>query len=96
MARSDTTRQALIVLSVYKRIPTQSWATVKQIQECLAADGIEVSLRSLQRILKDLAKSRDFDVLVNAKAKPYGYRREPADSAPSVNSADSDFGLQAD
>lgn len=80
MARSDTTRQALIVLSVYKRIPTQSWITIKAIKEMLAADGIEVSLRSLQRILKDLANSQDFDVQVNNKAKPYGYRRDSAGS----------------
>lgn len=80
MARSDTTRQALIVLSVYKRIPTQSWITIKAIKEMLAADGIEVSLRSLQRILKDLANSQDFDVQVNNKAKPYGYRRDSSGS----------------
>lgn len=75
MPRSESTREAITVLSVYKRIPRKGWITVKQMSELLAVDGICLSVRSLQRILKDLTQSSDFNVEINNKAKPYGYRR---------------------
>ncbi|AGH81527.1 hypothetical protein PCNPT3_07945 [Psychromonas sp. CNPT3] len=59
-------------LEILKRIPKQRKITAKEIQQQLQSDGMERSLRSIQRNLDMLSQS--FDIEKDETSKPYGYR----------------------
>lgn len=85
MARQGTTAQeALLILSILKRIPRNRWITTTEIQQALTESGREVPPRRLQRILKELVEEPDFEVEINTTSKPYAYRRSVPD--PSLAS----------
>lgn len=81
--RASNTEVANLGLEILKRIPKKRKITAKEIQEQLQSNGIERSLRSIQRNLEVL--SRDFDIEKDESSKPFGYRWIGNNSALSVS-----------
>lgn len=80
MPRKDTAAQdALLILAVLKRIPRSRWVTTTELHGALTESGRDISVRRLQRILKELTEDGDFGVEVDARSKPFAYRRRVPD-----------------
>lgn len=63
---------AITMLRILQLIPQRRWTTVREIEEALAAEGIPLHRRTLQRYLKTIREHSDvFPITVNASARPY-------------------------
>lgn len=63
---------AMLLLEILRCIPQRRYITSTRIHEIIAAQGREVSLRTVQRHLDTLCSS--FAVEVDTRSRPYGYR----------------------
>lgn len=70
--RKNSLDTAFLLLEILKRIPRVRKVTASELQEQLAAQGLERDIRSIQRHLDTL--SERFDIERDDRAKPYGYR----------------------
>lgn len=70
--RKEGIHTALLLLEILKRIPKMRKVTATELQQQLAADGLERDVRSIQRHLETLIDH--FDIECDDRAKPYGYR----------------------
>ena len=67
---------ALLMLEILKRIPRNFSVTAEELQEQLAAKGMQRDLRSIQRHLQTLCEH--FSIDCNKRGKPYSYRWKEA------------------
>lgn len=70
--RKNSLDTAFLLLEILKRIPRVRKVTASELQEQLAAQGLERDIRSIQRHLDTL--SERFDIERDDRTKPYGYR----------------------
>ncbi|MDE2253047.1 MAG: WYL domain-containing protein [Betaproteobacteria bacterium] len=70
--RKDSLDTAFLLLEILKRIPKVRKVTASELQEQLAAEGLERDIRSIQRHLDTL--SERFGIERDDRTKPYGYR----------------------
>ena len=70
--RKNSLDTAFLLLEILKRIPKVRKVTASELQEQLAAEGLERDIRSIQRHLDTL--SERFDIERDDRTKPYGYR----------------------
>lgn len=76
MARTSTkVSQAMAYLEILRRIPRNSWITTNELHRSLNQDGIEISLQTLQRALKDFMANDSLGIECNDKSRPFGYRQ---------------------
>lgn len=81
MPRKDTTaRDALTILAILKRIPRSHWITTTELLRLLAESGREIAPRRMQRILRELVDEKEFGVELDARSKPFAYRRRVPDA----------------
>ena len=73
--RRDTLETTVLALELLRRIPRAKKVTASELQEQLAAAGIERELRTIQRQLDTL--SQHFDIERDSASKPFGYRWLP-------------------
>ena len=69
---SDTHQSIAIVLAILRHIPKHYSIQAKDIQNKLSKEGIDLSLRSVQRYLSLLCEY--YNIEKNDASKPYGYR----------------------
>ncbi len=79
------TNEALLCISILKRIPRNRWISTSEILSSLAEDGIKLSVRRLQRYLKAICDNPDFKIEVRDNTKPYVYRQRVAESELAVS-----------
>ena len=75
-SRRDGAQTALLMLQILKRIPRNFSVTADDLQQQLAAQGMERDLRSIQRHLQTLCEH--FGIDCNKRSKPYSYRWKDA------------------
>ncbi|MYD44518.1 MAG: WYL domain-containing protein [Gammaproteobacteria bacterium] len=71
--RSDLQNTLQFALDILKLIPSRTYVTAKEICQKLEADGTSRDLRSVQRVLKQLADTYP-QIEVYDRKKPFGYR----------------------
>lgn len=71
-----------LALQLLRNIPRSRFVTSRDMQERLAAKGIERDLRTVQRQLDMLAEA--FDIERDMRSKPYGYKWKPRAQALSL------------
>jgi len=69
--REDGVDTGILLIEILKRIPRRGKVTAAEIQSQLSAQGMDRSLRSIQRHLDTL--SEKFDIERDDRSKPYGY-----------------------
>ena len=74
-----------LALQLLRNIPRSRFVTSRDMQERLAAKGIERDLRTVQRQLDMLAEA--FDIERDMRSKPYGYKWKPRAQALSLPAA---------
>ncbi len=67
--------EAINIVEILRRIPRNRRITAEELRQALAADGIEISTRTMQRTLKTISECGRFDVECDTRERPYGYRR---------------------
>ena len=75
-SRRAGAQTALLMLEILKRIPRNFSVTAEDLQQQLAAQGMERDLRSIQRHLQTLCEH--FGIDCNKRSKPYSYRWKDA------------------
>ena len=76
---SSMFEEVITMVRILECIPQQRWVTVTEIQQKLAADGIDIRRRTLQRYLKTIREnSHVFPIVANMSSKPYGFRWDSA------------------
>lgn len=73
--RQDSTKTAILLLEILHHIPKRGRITAKTIHERLLAAGHDMTIRTVQRYLKDLCHA--FDIECDDRSKPHGYRWLP-------------------
>lgn len=69
--------EADIILEILARIPVSNrYVSADEIVRSLSEAGIEISLRSTQRYLKQMADSGKYGIIRDTRDSAYGYRRE--------------------
>ena len=63
-----------VVLTMLRLLSRSAYVTAAELARRLAAEGVSVQLRSLQRTLKIMSETPVYGVERNADHKPYGYR----------------------
>ena len=63
-----------VVLTILRLLSRSAYVTAAELARRLAAEGVSVQLRSLQRTLKIMSETPVYGVERNADHKPYGYR----------------------
>ena len=76
----STINEVLLLIAVLQRIPKNRWVSSTEIRKGLAAEGIDLMPRRLQRFLVALVECEAFHIEVDRRGKPYGYRRNAPDS----------------
>lgn len=71
----EAQKTALLLLEILHHIPKRGVISAPEIHKRLAAAGHHLTLRSVQRHLKDLCQQ--FDIECDDSGKPYGYRWLP-------------------
>lgn len=71
----STINEVLLLIAVLQRIPKNRWVSSTEIRKGLAAEGIDLMPRRLQRFLVALVECEAFHIEVDRRGKPYGYRR---------------------
>lgn len=67
--------EVITMVRILECIPQQRWVTVTEIQKKLAAEGIQIHRRTLQRYLKTIRENAHvFPIVANMSSKPYGFR----------------------
>lgn len=85
MPRKDTAAQdALTILAILKRIPRTHWITTTELRQLLAESGREIAPRRMQRMMKELVDEEEFGVEIDARSKPFAYRRRTPNANLSV------------
>ncbi len=80
----EAQKTALLLLEIVHHIPKRRQITAKEIHQRLLSAGHNLTLRTVQRHLKDI--SQQFDIECNDANKPYGYRwLEKAESLAMPN-----------
>lgn len=67
--------EAITLIEILQRIPKHRKVTLLEIQEGLAASGIELRTRTLQRYLKAITETPAFGIECDQRARPYGYKQ---------------------
>ena len=81
MARKTTSlSEAFTILEILRRIPRNRHATITEIQVGLAAAGIEVETRTLQRYMKAICENESLGIECDMRSRPYGFRQSPKGS----------------
>lgn len=76
MARSTSALdEAITIIEILQRIPKHRKVTLSEIQEGLAASGIELRTRTLQRYLKAITETPALGIECDQRARPYGYKQ---------------------
>ncbi|MDB1145344.1 MAG: hypothetical protein KGV48_003315 [Alcaligenaceae bacterium] len=70
--RQEAQKTALLLLEILHHIPKRSYISASEVHQRLCSAGHTLTLRSVQRHLKDL--SEHFDIECNNTSRPYGYR----------------------
>ncbi len=68
----EAQKTALLLLEILHHIPKRGQITAQEIHQRLTSAGHNLTLRTVQRLLKDI--SLQFDIECNDSSKPYGYR----------------------
>lgn len=63
-----------VVLTILRHLSRSEYRTIDDVERQLAANGIELTRRSVQRYLKAIADTPAFGVECRRGARPYGYR----------------------
>ncbi|WP_443743404.1 helix-turn-helix transcriptional regulator [Sutterella sp.] len=67
--------EVITMVRILECIPLKRWVTGSEIQQKLAADGIDIRRRTLQRYLKTIRENPHvFPIVANMSRKPYGFR----------------------
>ena len=82
----STINEVLLLIAVLQRIPKNRWVSSTEIRKGLAAEGIDLMPRRLQRFLVALVECEAFHIEVDRRGKPYGYRRNAPDSTLAESS----------
>lgn len=73
--------EADIILEILARIPVSNrHVSADEIVRSLTEAGIEISLRSTQRYLKQMSDSGKYGIVRDTRGSAYGYRRERSDT----------------
>lgn len=72
--------EALLMIAIVRRIPRNRWISTTELRQMLADSGINVMMRRMQRMLKQIIASPDLHVEVDQRSKPFAYRRSLPDS----------------
>lgn len=72
MPQNDALETSLVILEILRAIPKRRFTTAVQVQNHLQASDCPRSIRSVQRLLDQLASH--FPIEVDTRSKPYGYR----------------------
>lgn len=72
MPARDALDTSLVLIELLRAIPRKRFVTAVQLAQTLANSGYERSLRSVQRLLEQLADH--FPIECDTRSKPYGYR----------------------
>lgn len=67
----DTLR---LIIAILRRIPRVGSVTANQLQEQLAAEGLERDVRTIQRQMEALSADPELGIERDDRSKPYGYR----------------------
>ncbi|MBS9783373.1 MAG: WYL domain-containing protein [Pasteurella sp.] len=68
----EAQKTALLLLEILHHIPKRGQITAQEIHQRLISAGHNLTLRTVQRHLKDICQQ--FDIECNDTSKPYGYR----------------------
>ena len=91
-ARSSL-NEAFVMIRILELIPQHRWITMTQIRNQLAANGIPLQRRTLERYMKTIRENPQlFPIKANMDSRPYGYGRprtsfsgaRPPGNAPSA------------
>lgn len=63
-----------LVLTILRILPRSSFMSATEVAKRLAAEGISVHVRTLQRTLKIMCETPVYGVERNASTRPFGYR----------------------
>jgi len=72
MPARDALDTSLVLIELLQAIPRKRFVTAVQLTHTLASSGYERSLRSVQRLLEQLADH--FPIECDTRSKPYRYR----------------------
>ena len=67
----STINEVLLLIAVLQRIPKNRWVSSTEIRKGLAAEGIDLMPRRLQRFLVALVECEAFHIEVDRRGKPY-------------------------
>ena len=77
-ARSSL-NEAFVMIRILELIPQHRWITMTQIRNQLAADGIPLQRRTLERYMKTIRENPQlFPVKANMDSRPYGFQWDTA------------------
>ncbi len=73
-ARSSL-NEAFVMIRILELIPQHRWITMTQIRNQLAANGIPLQRRTLERYMKTIRENPQlFPVKANMDSRPYGFQ----------------------
>lgn len=74
-SKTSSLAEAFLFIEILSRIPRTHFITSSQLLENLAAAGIEVRMRKLQRYMATICEYDQFGIECDKRSRPYGYRR---------------------
>ncbi|WP_354008584.1 helix-turn-helix transcriptional regulator [Endozoicomonas lisbonensis] len=72
--RSSALDTTILILELLKRIPKNWSITAQELQQQLCDAGFSRDIHTIQRHLKTLVESSHFNIDLDDRSKPYGYR----------------------